>query len=173
MSSTAAKEMSRIVVVVGVDLTNARTHLLEQAATLVRGIDEAEIHVVHVVKREPPHLRVVRPGEAKNAGAVYRIEQAQEVVERLCASLRQTPHARVFIHTPVGDPAPQLARIADDVAADLLVVEAHAHDGHGPVRVFHRSTMGRIARIAPCTVLAIRKRPTTARVTTPSAFASP
>jgi nucleotide-binding universal stress UspA family protein len=77
------------------------------------------------------------------------------------------------MHTPVGDPATQLALVADEVAADLLVVEAHAHHGHGPVRVFHRSTMDRIARIAPCTVLAIRKRPTTACTTTPSALASP
>jgi nucleotide-binding universal stress UspA family protein len=174
MSSTAAKEMSRIVVVVGVDLTDVSAHLLDQTAALVRAVDEAEIHVVHVVKREPPYLRVARPGEAKNAGAVYRIELAQEVVALLCASLRRTSHTRVIMHTPVGDPATQLALVADEVAADLLVVEAHAHHGHGPVRVFHRSTMDRIARIAPCTVLAIRKRPTTdARAATPSASASP
>jgi hypothetical protein len=174
MSSTAAKEMSRIVVVVGVDLTDVSAHLLDQTAALVRAVDEAEIHVVHVVKREPPYLRVARPGEAKNAGAVYRIELAQEVVALLCASLRRTSHTRVIMHTPVGDPATQLALIADDVAADILVVEAHEHHGHGPARVFHRSMVDRIAGVAPCTVLAIRKRPTTdARAATPSASTSP
>jgi hypothetical protein len=174
MSSTADGEPSRIVVVVGVDLTHVSNHLLEQTAALVRAVDEAELHVVHVVKREPPHLRVVRPGEAKNAGAVFRIERAQEVVARLCASLRWTPQTRVIVHTPVGDPATQLALIADDVAADILVVEPHEHHGHGPARVFHRSMVDRIAGMAPCTVLAIRKRPTTDdRATTSSASASP
>ena len=158
MTFAAAREPSRIVVVVGIDLTNVSAHLLDQTAALVRTVDEAEIHVVHVVKPESPVFRVVRPADDKDAGAVYRVEHAQDVVERLCASLRQTPHARVVMHTPVGDPAVQLARIAEEVEADVLVVEAHAQ--HGNAGVFHRSLVNHLPGIAPCTVLTIRPRPT-------------
>jgi universal stress protein A len=157
MTLASATGPSRIIVVVGVDLTNVSAHLLEQTAALVRTIDQPEIHVVHVVKPEPPLLRVVRPADAKDAGAVYRVEKAQEVIERLCEHLREIPHARVVMHTPVGDPAVQLARIADEVAADILVVEAHAQHGHA--RAFHRSLVNQVTGIAPCTVIAIRTKP--------------
>lgn len=158
MTFAAAREPSRIIVVVGIDLTNVSAHLLDQTAALVRTVDEPEIHVVHVVEPESPVYRVVRPADAKDAGAVYRVEHAQEVVERLCASLRQTPRARVIMHTPVGDPAVELARIAGEVGADVLVVEAHAQHRHA--RIFHRSLVNQVANIAPCTVLTIRARPT-------------
>ena len=157
MTLAAASEPSRIIVVVGLDLTNVSAHLIHQTAALVRTVDEPEIHLVHVVKREPPWLRVVRPADAKDAGAVYRVEHAQDAIERLCEPLRQIPHARIVMHTPVGDPAAALARIADEVAADVLVVEAHAQHGHA--RVFHRSLVNQVAGIAPCTVLAIRAKP--------------
>jgi hypothetical protein len=50
---------SRIVIVVGVDLSNVSEHLLEQTRTLIRPVDEAEVHVVRVVRPEPPLLRLV------------------------------------------------------------------------------------------------------------------
>ena len=47
----------------------------------------------------------------------------------------------------------ELTRIARETAADIIVVEVHDH----PPRVFHHSVVARIARTAPCSVLAIRK----------------
>ncbi len=156
MTFAPAKEASHLVVVVGVDLTEVGAHLLDQTAALVRATDEPEIHVVHVVKPEPPWFRVVRPADEKDAGSVYLVEHAQEVVARLCEPLRQAG-ARVIMHTPVGEPAGQLARIADEVAADVLVVEARAEHGHA--RPFHRSLVKEVAGLGPCTVLAIRAKP--------------
>jgi nucleotide-binding universal stress UspA family protein len=63
----------------------------------------------------------------------------------------------VFVHTPVGAPADELRRIATEVGADVLVIEAHEHTGDDPLRVFRRSTVDHIASTAPCTVLTIRQ----------------
>lgn len=151
------EQPSRIVLVVGVDLTNVSEHLLAQTRALIRPVDEAEVHVVHVVSPEPPFLRLVRPRDAKDAGAVYEVERAQAVLERLSNSLGRSPRTRVIVHTPVGAAADELARVAAEVGADILVIEAHEHDGRDPLRVFRRSVVKHIASAAPCTVLTIRR----------------
>ena len=151
------EQPSRIVLVVGIDMSNVTEHLLAQTCALIRPIDEAEIHVVHVVSPEPSFLRVVRPSDAKDAGAAHDVERAQSVLERLSDSLKDNPRVRVFVHTPVGVAADELTRVAMEVGADILVVEAHEHDGRDPLRVFHRSVVDHIASTAPCTVLTIRK----------------
>jgi nucleotide-binding universal stress UspA family protein len=150
------QQPSRIVIVVGVDLSNVSEHLLEQTRSLIRPVDEAEVHVVRVVRPEPPLLRLVRPKEERNAGVVHQVENAQWALERLSASLVHNPRTRVIMHTPIGSPPVELARIAAKVGADLIVIEAHEHDGREPHRVFHRSVADVIASTAPCTVLTLR-----------------
>ena len=147
---------SRIVIVVGVDLSNVSEHLLEQTRTLIRPVDEAEVHVVRVVRPEPPLLRLVRPKEEPHAGVVHQVENAQWALERLSASLVHNPRTRVTVHTPIGDPPVELARIAAEVGADLIIIEAHERNGREPHRVFHRSVADVIASTAPCTVLTLR-----------------
>jgi nucleotide-binding universal stress UspA family protein len=159
MTRNPAQEQSRIVVVVGVDLSNLSAHLLAQTRDLVRTVDEAEIHVVHVVRPEPTLMRLARPLDAPDAGVVSAVDRAQRVVAQLCASLVGNPGTRVIVHTPVGDPVELLARIAYSVGAQVLVVEAHDRNEraqHGLSHLFHRSMVDRITAIAPCTVLTIR-----------------
>jgi nucleotide-binding universal stress UspA family protein len=152
-----SEQSNRIVLVVGVDMSNVTEHLLSQTCALIRSVDEAEVHVVHVVSPEPPFLRVVRPSDAKDAGVAHDVERAQSLLDHLSDALKHNPRTRVFVHTPVGAAADELARVATEVGADILVVEAHEHDGREPLRVFHRSLVDHIASTAPCTVLTIRK----------------
>jgi nucleotide-binding universal stress UspA family protein len=152
------EQPSRIVLVVGVDMSNVTEHLLSQTRALIRSVDKAEVHVVHVISPEPRFLRVVRPSDAKDAGVAYDVERAQSVLDHLSDALKHNPRARVFVHTPVGAAADELTRVATEVGADILVVEAHERDGREPLRVlFHRSVIDHIASSAPCTVLTIRK----------------
>jgi nucleotide-binding universal stress UspA family protein len=148
---------TRIVIVVGVDLSNISEHLLEQTRSLIRPVDEAEVHVVRVVRPELPLLRLVRPREEKDAGVSHEVESAQWALERLSGALTHNPRTRVIMHTPVGDAAVELTRISATVGADLIVIEAHEHDGREPSRMFHRSVVDLIASTAPCSVLTIRK----------------
>jgi nucleotide-binding universal stress UspA family protein len=158
MNTNALSEQpSRIVLVVGIDMSSVSEHLLAQVRGLLGPADEAEVHVVHVVPAEPPYLRLVRPKDEPDAGSVYAVEHAQVALERLCALLGHDPRKRVFMHTPVGDAAGQLTRVATDVGADILVIEAHEHDSRDPLRVFRRSVVDHVASTAPCSVLTIRR----------------
>lgn len=157
MTASQSPHPSRIVLVVGVDMSHISEHLLAQTRVLVQPVDEAEVHVVHVVRPEAPLLRVARPSDEKDAGVVHQVELAQGAVQRLCEALVHTPRTRVVMHTPVGDPADELVRIAAEVNADVLVVEAHEPDEHRPAGMFHHSTLDHIASTAPCTVLTLRK----------------
>ena len=49
---TKREERRRIVLVVGLDLSDVSEHLLLTARNLVRSVDEAELHLVHVVHPE-------------------------------------------------------------------------------------------------------------------------
>jgi nucleotide-binding universal stress UspA family protein len=150
------QQPNRIVIVVGVDLSHVSEHLLEQTRSLIRPVDEAEVHVVRVVRPEPRLLRLVRPKEDRNAGVAHQIENAQSALERLSVSLAHNPRTRVIVHTPIGSPPVELARIAASVGADLIVIEAHEHDGREPHHVFHRSVADVLASTAPCTVVTLR-----------------
>src|SRR5580658_5604436 len=148
---------SRIVLVVGVDLSDVSEHLLMQTRALVRPVDEAEVHVVHVVHPDSLREQIERPVHSADTGARSQVEYAKWELQRLCGSLALGPRTRVTVHTPVGGVAEELTRIADQVAADIVVVEAHEHVPQGARRMFHRSVVARIVRTAACTVLTIRK----------------
>ena len=158
MVETSNREArSHIVVVVGVDLSYASDHVLARAGDLVRSIDDAQLHVVHVVPRQPI-TDILAPGKGAHTGAI----RAQ--LQGLCDSVLPKSPAKVFLHTPVGRPADELTRIAREAAADIIVVEVH---DHGP-RLFHHAVVARIARTAPCSVLAIRDNANLSRRRRPS-----
>ena len=73
MSEQPSSEPTRIVLVVGVDLSDVSEHLrLTKARDLVRTVDIAELHVVHVVRPEPLRERlsepVLSPGGTRDEG---------------------------------------------------------------------------------------------------------
>ena len=158
-ADTESPKPSRIVLVVGVDLSDASEHLLAQARALIGPVDDAETHVVHVVHRDSLTKRLAHPLHSEDIGARAQVQYANWELQRLCFELVKCPRNRVFLHIPVGDSAAdELTRIAAEVGADILVIEAREHDPRGPHRVLHRSSVARIARTAPCTVLTIRRR---------------
>jgi nucleotide-binding universal stress UspA family protein len=154
MNQQAQPEPSRIVLVVGVDLTEVSEHLLRHVRDLVRSIDQTELHVVHVVPPEP-----LRPWVPESSGSLGSIElvQARTAYWQLCRmwdSIAPGSTAHFIVHTPVGRPADELTRVARSVGADIIVLEAHDHTGRR--RLFHRSLLARVTQTAPCSVLAIR-----------------
>ncbi|MGH7436479.1 MAG: universal stress protein [Polyangiaceae bacterium] len=152
-------ERRRLVLVVGVDLSDVSEHVLAQTRTLIRPFDLVEVHVVHVINREP----------LASAGAEYAISE----LRRLCDHFGQGARpgrADVFVHTPAGDPAAELLEVASRVNADMIVVEAHDPSRH---RFWHRSILPRLVRSAPCTVLTIRGHATGARAVAAPAVGSP
>jgi nucleotide-binding universal stress UspA family protein len=153
IESNRAEIGSHMTVVVGVDLSDVTEHVLAMARGLVRSIDDAQLHIVHVVQPEPLRHLLTGVTGATDARTRAHAEAAHKQLETYCES--SVPHwgERVVVHTPVGQPADELTRIARETHADIIVVEVHDH----PPRVFHHSVVARIARSAPCSVLAIRK----------------
>jgi nucleotide-binding universal stress UspA family protein len=156
MSSTATQPTrNRIVLVVGIDLNDTTEHLLSTVKELLRGSDEAELHVVHVVPPETFNERLVEPVKSPGVAERTRAQIAQWEVERLCSTVvAGAPH--VIVHTPAGRPVEELTRLATEVGADAIVVEAHDHPGTARRRLFHRSVAAGLAKSAPCSVLTVR-----------------
>jgi nucleotide-binding universal stress UspA family protein len=153
--SVHSREPSRIALVVGVDLSEVSEHLLAKTRQLIQPIDEIEVHLVHVVHPDPISQRLSRPVQSTDLGANSHAQYAKWELERLSADVvEDVRRAKVIIHTPVGDAANELRRIATEVGADLIVIEAHDHPGER--RLFHRSFVARLVRSAPCTVLTLR-----------------
>jgi nucleotide-binding universal stress UspA family protein len=154
------EESSRIVLVIGLDLSEVSKHLVSTARNLVRSVDEVELHLVHVVHRDSIAQRLADPLHAGGTIERAETEYAHWELERLRDAILVGSKARVTVHTPLGDAAYELARVATQVGADMILVEAH-HPGTRSG--FHRSIVARTAMLAPCSVLAVRQRQTEPR----------
>jgi nucleotide-binding universal stress UspA family protein len=144
---------AEIVLVVGVDLTDVTEHLLATARDLARTSRRTQMHVVHVVAPESLPRRLAEWSHAIGLEERAHVESAQWELRRLCEAIVVRAGARCVIHTPIGDVAEQLTRVARETYADAIVVEAHG--GHSGV--FAKSLVARIAKSAPCSVLTVRQ----------------
>jgi nucleotide-binding universal stress UspA family protein len=155
MNQNTEQPSNEIVLVVGLDLTAGSERLLAKARDLVASAGDAELHVVHVVRPEPLRERLGEPihsGDGPETNALK--EAARFELEGLCRRVVENSPVRWTVHVRVGRAADELARVAKEVEADFVVVEAH---DRAPVqRLFHRSVVARVARRAPCSVLTIR-----------------
>jgi nucleotide-binding universal stress UspA family protein len=159
MGEEAERTLGRAVVVVGVDLSDVSEHLLTNARDLVRTVEDAEFHVVHVIRPESLRERLTEPIRSPaHVAEQSQIESARWQLQRMCVELLHRPGVRWFVHTPVGDASAQLSDLARSVGADVIVVEAHDHPSRA--RLFHRSAVVRLFQDAPCSVIAIRRKGT-------------
>ena len=146
-----------LVLLVGVDLSDVSEHLLQTTRRLIGDGARVDLHVVHVVHKESLQTRLGEPmtsSAADSPESVGHVAAARFELEALCQRIVAGSKAEVVIHTPVGDPADELARIAKEIGASIVVVEAH--DRPWTARLFHRSVAARIGREAPCSVLTVR-----------------
>ena len=150
----------RTVLVVGVDLTSIAPHLLHVARDLVGVATRGEVHVVTVLRPQLIPADVIGAIPAPGPSNEAAIQRAQGELEDLCTAILGDTGAStgidVFMHVRVGRAADEIERVAEDVRADVIVVEAH--DRTGFARLFHRSVSAELSRNAPCSVLTVRPR---------------
>jgi hypothetical protein len=115
---------------------------------------QSDLHLVHITG--PP----VGPGPVDNLppdlgpGIAPTLDWAKR---RLLESGAGTL-ARIVPHVRFGDPANELADIARELAADLVVVGGHKRGAL--LSALHRSMLARLVRRSPCSVLtALPKEP--------------
>jgi nucleotide-binding universal stress UspA family protein len=109
--TTSAKSLRSFCIVVGLDFTDAGGFAFDQAAMLARRIPGSHLHIVHAFDQQPSR------------------EAARELVGRLrtyvnekAQALEGLPGVTVGIHLREGKPARELAQLAQDVSADLIVL---------------------------------------------------
>jgi nucleotide-binding universal stress UspA family protein len=123
----------------------------------------AGLGVVHVL----PSRTIPAMHDPAQAGALYdsskhstvgHVEMTDDIVAKLTelAERAAPPVKQVKMHVRVGSPDVQIAQLASDLGADLIVVGTHGRQG------LARLTLGSVAeslvRNAPCPVLTYRPK---------------
>jgi nucleotide-binding universal stress UspA family protein len=150
----------KYVVVVGIDYSIASERALEEAFLLASTKHGVQLHVVNV--------RAAVGEQAASAGAPdplppwrYWASELREYVARKASAFQATagvtPFQHLYTHQRMNDPAQELARLAADVEADLVVVGAH--DWYGESDRTLGSLADAVTRLAPCPVLVVHRKP--------------
>ncbi len=145
---------SKAIVVVAVDMTDVSEHLLVTAKNLLRHAADARLHLVHVLPIQPivPWFDYAVMPSTENDER--RRARARFELGRLCEGLADRESMHVEVHTPIGDATEEIVRLASDLHADAIVVEAH--DRSGLSGMLHRSVVAGVTKRAPCSVITVR-----------------
>jgi nucleotide-binding universal stress UspA family protein len=107
------------------------------------------VHIVHVL----PDLSPAEPGIVWGTiDDKARIAKAREALRARFASL---PEHQVHFEVRIGDPGQEIADFATRTHADLIVIASHGRTGIK--RLLIGSVAERVARLAHCPVLVLRK----------------
>jgi len=147
-------------ILVGIDYSTASELALQRALELAAAQSNAELHVVHVVpasgdvaSNENMELPSIDP-QAYEKLQTYVGVSIGTFVKKQNGAADKPP--RVVSHLRIHAPAQEIAQLASDLEADLVVVGMY---GRGSVtRFFLGSVAESVARLAPCPVLVFRPK---------------
>jgi nucleotide-binding universal stress UspA family protein len=154
-------------IVVGVDYSETGDVALDYALDVGTRQDNTEVHVLSVVTLVAPPVTPTMeyaPGaeitgisyqEAKDQLSQYLEGKLSRIRERLDNG-GQGHFPRVVPHLRVEVPAREIAQLAADLEADLVVVGTHGRRGLS--RVLLGSVAESVVRLAPCPVLVVRAK---------------
>lgn len=153
-------------IVVALDYSEESDQALNKAFELCAQRKLAAIHAVNVLPMVPPAMAEVVPA-AMGASAPPVDQAAAQLkahVEKLAKAFNEAhPEAgldaqlhRVVTHQRVSAPAEEIAQLAADVEADLVVVGTHGR--RGVSRLILGSVAEGVVRLAPCPVLVMRRK---------------
>ena len=134
-------------VVVPVDFSDESFEAVEVGLSLVD--DPSHLHVINVT----PEVVSGDPGFAWNAmeKATRQEQLTKALTERLSDAIQQGLKIEILF----GDPGTDIARFAEDNAAELIVMPSHGRTGIK--RILIGSVAERVTRLAHCPVLILRK----------------
>jgi nucleotide-binding universal stress UspA family protein len=143
--ATNGKTTDKTVVLVAIDLSPVSEAVVETAVS-VAGARPSELHLLHVLS--PPS-----PEPVLHVTAL--IEQTKAKLDEFARDLPRLVE-RLVIHVRMGEAEVQIAQLASDIAADLIVVGTSGHKGID--RLILGSVAEALIRNAPCPVLTYRSR---------------
>lgn len=148
-------------ILVGIDYSPTSEQALEHAIGIAAATSNAELHVVHVVATsDPPRLEENAAAAALSTGLAAHQLKTYVSVSLGAFEKKRTDAARrpigVVSHLLVHSPAQEIAQLASDLQADLVIVGMHGRGGFA--RFFLGSVAESVARLAPCPVLVFRQK---------------
>lgn len=154
------------VIVVGIDYSPASDLALERGFELAAARPLAEVHVVNVVRLYGAQALIDVPTEPSGFASVSLADATRRlgayVDERFAAFRSQhegrkpAGAGRVISHLRLEAPAEEIAQIAADLEADVVVVGTHGR--RGVARLLLGSVAEAVVRLAPCPVLVVRPK---------------
>ena len=137
-------------IVAAVDFTEAGARAVDTALSLAGAGTVTLVHVVRGVSPASVPRHTLRPGTAE-----YQRWLIVDAWRRLQALARRSAGegSRIRLRVIAGHPHEEVARLADGIGADLIVVGASARGRLG--RAVFGSTAVRVVRAAGCPVLAV------------------
>jgi len=152
----------KYVIVVGIDYSTASERALDEAFTLANTKRGVQLHIVNVHAACDEQTVVALDGApAPPPPWRYWAAELREYVARKVAAFQATagvtPFQHIYTHQRMNDPALELARLAGEVEADLVVVGAH--DWYGVSDPTPGSVAQTVTRLAPCPVLVVHRKP--------------
>ncbi|WP_437737530.1 universal stress protein [Sorangium sp. So ce1335] len=157
MSSASAA--GRFIIVVGVDFSELSNRAMDQALDLACCRENAEVHAVLVEPESWIGVGLARAPAAatKPDVALQQLQQrASERVRAMGGKLDGRRLKRVVVHFRRGAAAENIAQLAADLDADLVVVGSHGH--RGLERLLLGSVAERVSRLARCPVWIVRPK---------------
>jgi nucleotide-binding universal stress UspA family protein len=156
------------VIVVGVDYSEPSDLALLQAFQIAGKMRGGEVHPVHVAPLRLPPLAMAGNAMAGETGVVAPATSVEDnstelqryVQERYNAmqaeGLIASPPSRIITHVRWESTAEQIAQLAADLEADLVIVGTHGR--RGLARMLLGSTAEGVVRLTPCPVLVARPK---------------
>jgi nucleotide-binding universal stress UspA family protein len=150
MQTPARSARTQSVVVAAVDLVDRTEEVLQAAAKLSTAPD-GELHIVHVIAQNAV-------GSLRGDDALRFSNLTDDVRLKLQQLAADLPIAvkHIHLHVRLGTPDVEIAQLASDVGADLVVVGTHTHTGME--RLLLGSVAASLIRNAPCPVLVCRPK---------------
>ena len=148
------------VIVVGIDYSPASDLALERAFELAAARPRAELHVLSVVNLNGAQAVVdgaAQPVGVSSATLAEVISALERYVEQRRSSFQGAlDSVGVRCHLRLDAPATEVAQMAADLEADLVVVGTHGR--RGLARLLLGSVAEAVVRLAPCPVLVVRPK---------------
>jgi nucleotide-binding universal stress UspA family protein len=145
-----ARESS--VIVVGIDLGGLSKEVLGVAAQLAPRGSGRELHLVHVL---PPPANAGLGAAPAEMGFVNQMGIVRASLDALGGPIAESVD-RLVAHIRVGPPDVEIAQLATNLGAELIVVGTHGRKGIDRLRF--GSVAESLVRNAPCPVLTYRPR---------------
>lgn len=145
-------------ILVATDFSDLGTQAFAEAISLARRNPYSDLHVVAVVDKEASEIV---PVEDRRASLVQITDHLRErLLTETNRMFGPDPSRRVpcTVHIRLGKIAEQIAGLAGEISADLVVVGTHGRKGMR--HFFLGSVAERTVRLAPCAVLVVRPKDT-------------